>query len=216
VSDPSDLNLPDLRLQASSPCIDTGAYPTRIISAAGSGTQFQVVDARYFIDGWGIPHVQGDEIRLADGQRARITDVDYETNVITVDRALTWTQNQGIALAYEGSAPDFGAYEFVPELVLHGTPADQAIHLSWIVNITLPITSTWQIDYTSETGTVLLPPISIPTNIVRSHTLTGLTNYVWYTVTLSAMLDSTTLLSDTVRAMPSDIFVYLPLVLRAH
>jgi hypothetical protein len=213
-SDPSDPNLPDLRLQASSPCIDTGAYPTRITSAAGSGTQFQVVDARYFIDGWRIPHVQGDEIQLADGQRARIADVDYETNVITVDRALTWTQNQGIALAYEGSAPDLGAYEFVPELVLHGTPADRAIHLTWSVNTTLPPTSTWQIGYRSQTGT-LYPAITGIISPTRAYTLTGLANYVWYTVTLNAMLDASPILTDTVRAIPTDRFVYLPLVMRS-
>lgn len=83
-SDPNNPNLPDLHLQSGSPCIDAGTYPTKITSAAGSGTQFQVGDARYFMDGWGIPHVQGDEIQLADGQRARVTDINYETNLITV------------------------------------------------------------------------------------------------------------------------------------
>ena len=33
-------------------------------------------------------------------------------------------------------------------------------------------------------------------------------------VTLSAMLDGTAFLSDPVRAMPTDIFVYLPLVIK--
>ena len=94
-SDPDNPNLPDLHLQAGSPCIDAGAYPTTITSAAGSGTQFQVEDARYFFDGWGIPHVQGDEIQLSDGQRARITNVNYETNMITVDRVLVWTHEPG-------------------------------------------------------------------------------------------------------------------------
>jgi hypothetical protein len=45
----------------------------------------------------------------------------------------------------------------------------------------------------------------------RAYTLTGLTNYVWYTVTLNATLDSVPFLTDTVRAMPTDLFVYLPL-----
>ena len=48
----------------------------------------------------------------------------------------------------------------------------------------------------------------------RACSLTGLTNYTWYTVTLNAMLGSTPFLTDTVKIMPSDIFVYLPLVLR--
>ena len=77
------------------------------------------------MDGWGIPHVQGDEIQLANGQRARITNVNYETNMVTVDKVLTWTLNQGISLAYEGAAPDLGAYEFLPAVMLMGSPANQ-------------------------------------------------------------------------------------------
>jgi hypothetical protein len=209
-TDPDNPNLPDLRLRANSPAIDAGAFPTKITSADGAGVQFQVGDARYFVDGWGIPHVQGDEIQLADGQRARITNVNYETNLITVDRALTWTQNQGIGLAYEGLAPDLGAYEFMPELDLCGTPASQAIYLSWTVNVTLPVTATWQIDYTSQTGSAYLPITGI-VSPTRAYTLTNLTNYVWYTVTLNAMLDNTPFLTDTACVMPTDQLVYLPL-----
>jgi hypothetical protein len=48
----------------------------------------------------------------------------------------------------------------------------------------------------------------------RTFTLTGLTNYVWYNVTLNAMLDGTSWLTDTITAMPTDRLVYLPLVLK--
>ena len=209
-SDPDNPHLPDLHLHAGSPCIDAGAYPTRITSAAGSGTQFQVEDARYFIDGWGIPHVQGDEIQLADGQRARITNVNYESNLITVDRVLTWTLNQGISLAYAGAAPDLGAYEFEPQLELHGTPGDQAIYLSWNVNATLPVTTTWTIAYDGPPGYRLRPSPASP-EPTRSYTLTGLTNYTWYTVTLTT---DPPMLTDTVRVMPTNVFLYMPLVVR--
>jgi hypothetical protein len=170
-----------------------------------------VADAGYFTDGWGI--IEGDLVQLANGQRARITDVNYETNVITVATALLWTQNMGVSLAYEGSAPDLGAYELVPSLTLRGTPANGAIHLNWTVNITLPMTTTWRIEYGSQTGTAYLPITDIisPT---RAYTLTDLTNYTWYTVTLNAMLDSTPFLTDTVRVMPTDRFVYLPAILK--
>jgi hypothetical protein len=83
--------------------------------------------------------------------------------------------------------------------------------VNWNANTTLPPTSTWQIDYASETGSVLLPPFAIPTHTVHSHTLTGLTNYVWYTVTLNAMVDATSIMSDTVRVMPTGWLFYLPL-----
>ncbi len=109
---PADSSLPDLHVQAGSPCVDGGTHLTTITSASGSGVSFKVTDAGYFMDGWGISGVPGDEIRLIGStQSARITSVDYSTGTITVDRALSWSQNQGLALSYEGSAPDIGAYE---------------------------------------------------------------------------------------------------------
>jgi hypothetical protein len=113
------------------------------------------------------------------------------------------------------TAWDIGAYEAWPELVLYGAPGDETIYLNWMVNITPPITATWRITYYSET----VPSPVIHTGIVsptRAYTLIGLTNYQWYTVTLNAMLDQTAWLSDTVRVMPTDKFLYLPVVLRGH
>ena len=110
--DPMDATVPDLRLQAGSPCRDKGTHLTTIVSPAGSGTSFVVADAGYFVDGWGVVGVQGDEIQLfGTSQTARITRVSYETNTVVFDRHLSWELNQGISLAYEGSAPDVGAYE---------------------------------------------------------------------------------------------------------
>ena len=99
-------------------------------------------------------------------------------------------------------------------LILHGAPGDGAIHLTWTVTGTPPLTTTWQVGYESETGTLLMPPINIPTAAVRAHTLVSLTNYMWYTVTLSAMADNTPWLTDSVRVMPTDQLLYLPLVLK--
>jgi parallel beta-helix repeat protein len=114
----------------------------------------------------------------------------------------------------QGFGWDIGAYEFVPSLQLYGTPANEAIHLNWTVNITLPLTSTWQIDYYTQTVTAPFTA-TIPLSVTRSYTLTEhVDNYQWYTVTLHAMLGETSWLSDTVRVMPTDRFVYLPLVLR--
>jgi len=107
-------NQPDFRLQSGSPCINAGGFLTTITSTGGSGTVFTVTDAGYFMDGWGIEHVQGDLIQLEGSMlRARITQVNYDTQTITVDTPLTWTQGQGVSLAYEGSAPDIGAYEYL-------------------------------------------------------------------------------------------------------
>jgi hypothetical protein len=143
---------------------------------------------------------------------------ELETTVDNGVYIVTLTPVGDVAGAHQVS--DQGVLSFTVEdlqlLRLYGSPADRAIRLTWTVNTTLPATSTWQIDYESETGTVLMPPFTIPTSTVRTHTLTGLTNYVWYTVTLNAMLDSTPFLTDTVRVMPTDRFVYLPLVLKVH
>lgn len=108
---PFNPNLPDFHLQEGSPCIDKGVSITKITSADGSGKQFTVEDAGYFTNGWGM--VPGDQIQLeGTKQRARLTVVDYDKNILTVDNTLTWTQNTGVGLAYEGSAPDLGAYEY--------------------------------------------------------------------------------------------------------
>ncbi len=107
---------------------------------------------------------------------------------------------------------DIGAYEAVPELELQARGGDRAIHLTWQVNATLPVTSTWRIEYYTQTATIYTA--TDPFSATRAYTLTGLTNYQWYTVILHAMLGSTSFLSDTVRVMPTDRFVYLPLVLR--
>jgi len=101
------------------------------------------------------------------------------------------------------------------ELKLTGAPADRAIHLRWDVSANLPVTGTWRIDYAGPGSTLLPSPITGIVSPTRAYPLTGLTNYAWYTVTLSAMVDSTPVLSDTVSVMPTDHFIYLPLVLKA-
>jgi hypothetical protein len=98
-------------------------------------------------------------------------------------------------------------------LILNGIPADETIYLNWEVNIILPLTSTWEIRYDGPLG-IQPSPITNIFSSTRAYTLTGLTNYTPYTVTLNAMLHSTPFLTDTVTVMPTDIFVFLPLALR--
>jgi len=99
-------------------------------------------------------------------------------------------------------------------LDLAGTAGNGKIYLNWSVNTTLPPTSTWRIDYYSQTVASTVVATDSLTNTARAYTLAGLTNYVWYTVTLNAMVGSASIMSDTARVMPTDRFVYLPLVLR--
>lgn len=120
--DTNGLNISDLgmdgysnnsqyNLESGSQLIDAGTFITQT-NSAGSGTQIPVDDARCFYDpiaNW----TTGDEIQL-DGQvqTATIIDVNYSSHVITVDRALSWNDNQGLHLAYNGSDPDIGAREY--------------------------------------------------------------------------------------------------------
>jgi hypothetical protein len=96
-------------------------------------------------------------------------------------------------------------------LTLHGTPGDQTIRLIWDVNVALPLTSTWQISYYSQTVPITLTNIPNPT---RAYTLTNLTNYAWYTITLNAMVNSAPMLTTSIKLMPTNRWLYLPLVCR--
>jgi hypothetical protein len=109
----------------------------------------------------------------------------------------------------QGQAWDIGPHEMPPEVELRGRPGNQTIALAWDVNLPAPISTTWRIAYYTTTLAAPLT-VTLPLSTTREHLLTGLTNYQWYTVTLHALVNSTAWLSDTVRVMPTDIFVYLP------
>ncbi|MBL3527184.1 MAG: cadherin-like domain-containing protein, partial [gamma proteobacterium endosymbiont of Lamellibrachia anaximandri] len=81
---------------------------------SGSGTTLVVDDAGYFYDGFGIDGEAGDEIQLqGSSETARIVEINYASHTITLDHALSWNAGQGVALKYNGSAPDMGAFEHV-------------------------------------------------------------------------------------------------------
>lgn len=110
-TDPGFVGSGDFGLSAASPLIDTAAFLTET-RADGSGTTLQVVDSTVFFDGRGIEGELGDRIQLdAQTERATIVSIDFESHTLTLDRPLTWTAGHGVSLAYEGSAPDPGAFE---------------------------------------------------------------------------------------------------------
>ena len=121
---------------------------------------------------------------------------------------LAYTDSEAIAWVYSYLDP-------TPAMNLSGSPGDQTINLTWSVNTTLPAAATWHIDYYTTTLTTPYTATD-PLSTTRAYTLQNLTNYQFYTVTLSALLDSTAFLSDTVRVMPTDRLVYLPVVMRAY
>ena len=109
-----------------------------------------------------------------------------------------------------GSGYDIGVYEFQPAIILNGIPGDRKISLTWAVNVTLPVTATWTITYQGPTGDQPSPITGLPDE-TRSYELTGLTNYTWYDIMLTAV-GSSPVLSATVHLMPTDELVYLPVV----
>ena len=102
----------NVHLVAGSALIDAGAFLTRAIGA-GTSTSLPVADASWFFDGFEIPGEQGDFVQL-EGQAlaVRVLDIDYATNTLVLESAVTWTDGQGVTQAFEGSAPDVGVYEW--------------------------------------------------------------------------------------------------------
>ncbi len=102
----------NFRLVQTSPAVDSGGFLTRVVGADTNATVV-VEDASYFYDGYGIEGVVGDVIRL-EGQpdSAVVLSVDYANNTLTLDQPLSFTDGQGVALNFTGTAPDIGAYEF--------------------------------------------------------------------------------------------------------
>ncbi|MCB1694402.1 MAG: right-handed parallel beta-helix repeat-containing protein, partial [Pseudomonadales bacterium] len=101
----------DLRLAAGSAAIDAGTFLTRATND-GNGTLLAVDDASYFYDGYGIPGESGDVIQFAGSTHpVRIISIDYAANELTLAEPRTWQAGQGVHLAFDGSAPDMGAYE---------------------------------------------------------------------------------------------------------
>jgi len=72
----------------------------------------------YFYDSYEINGETGDMIQLEVGeqfgtnvQTATILNIDYQQNILILDRPLQWSAGQGISLLYTGLAPDVGAFE---------------------------------------------------------------------------------------------------------
>jgi chitodextrinase len=98
----------DFHLQAASPAIDLGKAITTVTSATGGGTSFDVEDAGFFCDGYGI--ADGDIIKVGANNPARITAVN--ANTITVDQPLAWKNGDGVYWKNQDTFPDIGAYEY--------------------------------------------------------------------------------------------------------
>lgn len=192
----------DFHLLGSSAVIDAGQFLTTITTAAGSGTTFTVADPNYFYDGYGISGEQGDLIKLRNGQTARITRINYGNGTITLDRAVSWSQGEGVSLNYEGTAPDLGAFEYVirpiTDLAVSSVSQNSAT-VTWTVPGQQGVAgtaATYDIRYAGSSLTeanwetaaqVQGEPIASPLGQQQSFTITGLNPGTTYHVAVKIL-----------------------------
>ena len=109
-------------LKANSPAIDKALPLTRVAKMAEGyfifgnpkpSTFLPVEDARFFYDGFGLEGEKGDVIMVGpDKKLARIIRIYPRQKILHLDRPIPVKPGETVQLAYEGNAPDLGAYEF--------------------------------------------------------------------------------------------------------
>ena len=204
----NDVSNYNFSLTANSAARDRGGYLT-LTTSGGNGTTIPVGEAWYFSDGLGWQ--AGDMVQIGNNAPVMVMSVDTQNNRITVNQSISWEANDAVSYAYANNAPDMGAFEFAPALTVFGIPKDRAITVRWQVNEELPVNTVWKIEYTGIEGNQQSPINAISGN-VREYDLTGLTNYTFYDIKVSAIQDNEVVLSQTIRVMPTDMFTFLPLV----
>lgn len=91
---------------------------------------------------------------------------------------------------------------------------NQRLDLLWHIYTSLPVGTTWHIEYVGPTGDQPSPITGLARD-TRTYSLSGLTNYTPYTITVSARVTERVLLSSNpVTATPTDRMIYLPFILR--
>ena len=115
--------------------------------------------------------------------------------------------------------PDIGADEYVPIVVAGGPVASRTIRLWWNPNPSLASgVHHYAIVFTAESGASSPSEGDSPINagMNTNYTLTGLSNYKQYTFAIEARDASNALIADSnaVTIIPTDIFAYLPCVLK--
>jgi hypothetical protein len=98
--------LADFRLEPSSPGVAAGTFLTHAVCSATSN-RLSVQDSLYFTDGNGV--IPGDTIELeGTTDRATIVAIDHSSHTLTLSTPVAFTNGQGVALPYNGTAPDIG------------------------------------------------------------------------------------------------------------
>lgn len=204
-------NAGNFALEPDSAARDAGGALT-FTKSAGSGTSIPVAEAWYFTDGLGLQ--SGDLIRVGSNDPVRVVGVNYNNNTLTVDKAISWSAQAPVNYDYKGPTADIGAFEFVPKFDLTGMPGDEEIYLRWEISEELPATAVLEIQYVGPKGSPPSPISNLSQNM-DEYVLTGMKNYTMYEVTLLAIDNGEVLLSDTIQVMPTDIFSFLPFIVKS-
>ncbi|MFZ1721422.1 MAG: DNRLRE domain-containing protein [Microgenomates group bacterium] len=99
----------DLSLSSNSPAIDAGVALTQTKSS-GSGVSVSVNESTYFSDGMNLQ--PGDWIRVGSSAPVQVLDVNYASDVLTIDKSISWASGASVSYDYANSGPDIGADEF--------------------------------------------------------------------------------------------------------
>lgn len=109
-------------LKPNSPAIDKALPLTKVAKVAEGYFIFgnpkpsvflPVEDVRFFYDGFGIEGEKGDVIMVGpDKKLARIVRIYHRQKILHLDRPIPVKAGEAVQMAYEGKAPDLGAYEF--------------------------------------------------------------------------------------------------------
>jgi len=146
---------PDLSLQASSPVIDSATHLTEANGSDTNSITLVVDDAIYFQDGtWGSDLARAtlhtDWIAIGTVRdTVQISEIDYETNIITLASSMTWADDAPVWLyrksdgdvVLSGDAPDYGAYEYGTGSNITPTP------INLLLNYPNPFNQTTTINY---------------------------------------------------------------------
>jgi len=135
VADPLFVNYAanDFHLRAGSPALNGG---TNLTSANGSGTNsttLVVNNANFFQDGWTVPGVQPDCLRIGASTTVCIAagGINYSTKVITLASPVSWNASDPIYIyrisdgttVLTGTKPDLGAFPSACGSTSSGSPA---------------------------------------------------------------------------------------------
>jgi hypothetical protein len=55
---------------------------------------------------------EGDMIQVGRNEPVRIQKIDYDKDIIAVERELSWEEGDAVSPPYAGKAPDIGAFEY--------------------------------------------------------------------------------------------------------